>query len=120
MGDRLRPYGECDTFISTDAGLSWRMVARGPHKHVFADQGGLLVMAADAPSIDVVQYSFDYGTTWTTLALPEAIEPVVLTSVPDGTALKILLLGGRRAKTCLLYTSPSPRDQRGSRMPSSA
>ena len=24
------------------------------------------------------------------------------------------------AKVCLLYTSPSPRDQRGSRMPSSA
>ena len=23
-------------------------------------------------------------------------------------------------RTCLLYTSPSPRDQRGSRMPSSA
>ena len=26
----------------------------------------------------------------------------------------------RIAETCLLYTSPSPRDQRGSRMPSSA
>ena len=25
-----------------------------------------------------------------------------------------------KAKVCLLYTSPSPRDQRGSRMPSSA
>ena len=25
-----------------------------------------------------------------------------------------------RQETCLLYTSPSPRDQRGSRMPSSA
>ena len=25
-----------------------------------------------------------------------------------------------RCKDCLLYTSPSPRDQRGSRMPSSA
>ena len=25
-----------------------------------------------------------------------------------------------RKKACLLYTSPSPRDQRGSRMPSSA
>ena len=25
-----------------------------------------------------------------------------------------------RAEFCLLYTSPSPRDQRGSRMPSSA
>ena len=26
----------------------------------------------------------------------------------------------RRYRDCLLYTSPSPRDQRGSRMPSSA
>ena len=26
----------------------------------------------------------------------------------------------KRSETCLLYTSPSPRDQRGSRMPSSA
>ena len=30
------------------------------------------------------------------------------------------LLIGRIIATCLLYTSPSPRDQRGSRMPSSA
>ena len=28
--------------------------------------------------------------------------------------------GGARCEACLLYTSPSPRDQRGSRMPSSA
>ena len=28
--------------------------------------------------------------------------------------------GGLRVSACLLYTSPSPRDQRGSRMPSSA
>ena len=34
-----------------------------------------------------------------------------------------LLLGGvmkGQSMICLLYTSPSPRDQRGSRMPSSA
>ena len=30
------------------------------------------------------------------------------------------LQGLNKAETCLLYTSPSPRDQRGSRMPSSA
>ena len=29
-------------------------------------------------------------------------------------------LGKSETRTCLLYTSPSPRDQRGSRMPSSA
>ena len=29
-------------------------------------------------------------------------------------------VAGMKPYTCLLYTSPSPRDQRGSRMPSSA
>ena len=29
-------------------------------------------------------------------------------------------IGSDYLNTCLLYTSPSPRDQRGSRMPSSA
>ena len=32
----------------------------------------------------------------------------------------VLIEANRRLQTCLLYTSPSPRDQRGSRMPSSA
>ena len=37
-----------------------------------------------------------------------------------GTDVHIDKWDGWAAKTCLLYTSPSPRDQRGSRMPSSA
>ena len=32
----------------------------------------------------------------------------------------ILVADLEQVKNCLLYTSPSPRDQRGSRMPSSA
>ena len=39
----------------------------------------------------------------------QLISPVIVTEKSD-----IELMG------CLLYTSPSPRDQRGSRMPSSA
>ena len=31
-----------------------------------------------------------------------------------------IVVEGTAGNTCLLYTSPSPRDQRGSRMPSSA
>ena len=33
---------------------------------------------------------------------------------------RVLVIGDDTANACLLYTSPSPRDQRGSRMPSSA
>ena len=38
----------------------------------------------------------------------------------DPTELDIRNKDVRPIYTCLLYTSPSPRDQRGSRMPSSA
>ena len=39
----------------------------------------------------------------------------------DGLTTQVNLTnGGEIGNTCLLYTSPSPRDQRGSRMPSSA
>ena len=38
----------------------------------------------------------------------------------DGTILFLVIDGRQPGYSCLLYTSPSPRDQRGSRMPSSA
>ena len=36
------------------------------------------------------------------------------------TRLRVLGVSGVQARTCLLYTSPSPRDRQKSRMPSSA
>ena len=52
-------------------------------------------------------------------ALPAAVPPLLLVRE----ALGVVIAGGMAAsvaEACLLYTSPSPRDQRGSRMPSSA
>ena len=43
-----------------------------------------------------------------------------LSPVPMHTANGNMHINMDQAATCLLYTSPSPRDQRGSRMPSSA
>ena len=47
---------------------------------------------------------------------------IVIGSGPGGyvAAIRCAQLGLKTACVCLLYTSPSPRDQRGSRMPSSA
>ena len=53
-------------------------------------------------------------TMWTTTCssqIPMSTEECAL--VPNGSDPEAV-------NTCLLYTSPSPRDQRGSRMPSSA
>ena len=38
----------------------------------------------------------------------------------DEETLELCATEGLNPESCLLYTSPSPRDQRGSRMPSSA
>ena len=45
--------------------------------------------------------------------------PVIIATISDNDALEAVAFTTVSA-SCLLYTSPSPRDQRGSRMPSSA
>lgn len=95
IGAALRPYAECDTFLSVDAGVTWRMVARHPHKHAFADQGGLLVMAPDAPLVHALRYSTDFGSTWRDVRLPTPITPHVLTTAPDGASLQLLVVGSQ-------------------------
>ena len=53
----------------------------------------------------------------------EFLDRLVSIAIPrirDFRGLKLQSFDGRGNYTCLLYTSPSPRDQRGSRMPSSA
>ena len=60
----------------------------------------------------------------------EAIDEIVKADIPDVSKHNLnydgtrAIDGGaaefRKGIACLLYTSPSPRDQRGSRMPSSA
>ena len=62
----------------------------------------------------------------------EAIDEIVKADIPDVSKHNLNYDGTRAidggaaefrkgiASGCLLYTSPSPRDQRGSRMPSSA
>ena len=47
---------------------------------------------------------------------PDDIEKLSKLQVKDSKELS----PNERLRICLLYTSPSPRDQRGSRMPSSA
>jgi hypothetical protein len=76
VGETLAPYGEygtycstddiedCDTFLSTDAGLTWTMIQEGAHKYEFGDQGSILVIADDEDVTDHVHYSYDGGKTW--------------------------------------------------------
>lgn len=99
VGSSLKPYEEGDTFLSTDSGLTWRMVDFGSNLYEFGDQGNLLVMADDQEPTDVAQYSFDHGKTWHELDLGVTLRVRTLTTIPDSTSLKILLLGSTSKKS---------------------
>ncbi|WWD19083.1 hypothetical protein CI109_103541 [Kwoniella shandongensis] len=93
VGESLLPYEDCDTFLSTDAGLTWRMVQEGAHKYEFGDQGSILVIVDDEEATDHVHYSYDGGRTWTQLDLGVTVRGLVLTTIPDSTSQKFILLG---------------------------
>ena len=75
--------------------------------------GGIKV--GDLKKMDVDTLMNNYG-------LKKGIATSVIDAVKSGprTSSKQRFLADVLSKDCLLYTSPSPRDQRGSRMPSSA
>ena len=64
IGKQLSPYEECDTFLSTDAGLTWHMVRREAHMYEFGDTGSIILAVNDEQMTDTVDYSTDFGRTW--------------------------------------------------------
>jgi hypothetical protein len=93
IGSFLQPYEECDTFLSTDAGVNWKRVREGANKYEVGDQGGVLVMVDDEDRTSKVVYSLDFGQTWETLDMGITIRALLLTTVPDSTSQKFMLLG---------------------------
>lgn len=64
IGQYLQPYEDSDTFLSTDAGVSWKMIRMDAHKYEFGDQGSILVVVNDEEGVDTVRYSTDLGKSW--------------------------------------------------------
>ena len=60
----------------------------------------------------------DYEEVWATQMRPAL--PSVYGAVPPRSRLSRVGSRGQKVKSCLLYTSPSPRDRTRPRMPSSA
>ena len=106
-----------------------------PENVIYLDGNSLGMMPKDTPQLtnEVVakQWGMELIGSWNNhwLDLNERLEHKLAklihankaeVFVGDSTSINLYKLAKALIKTCLLYTSPSPRDQRGSRMPSSA
>ena len=103
--------------LTAVAALSLGMVAQAQTTTITVpvNEPGTQAPAPSGPGTTVTREPGGASTVETTGAVPR----------PEGVAPQppeIGFTGGTPdlPSTCLLYTSPSPRDQRGSRMPSSA
>lgn len=98
VGDSLLPYESCDTYLSVDAGRNWVKASDEAHKYEFGDQGNILVMVDDEASTDHVSYSWNHGGKWDDLKLGLTLRAKILTTIPDGTSQKFLLIGSQSRK----------------------
>lgn len=64
IGEFLKPYDECDTFLSIDAGVTWKLARKEAHKYEFGDQGSIIVAVNDEERAEVIEYTNDMGNTW--------------------------------------------------------
>lgn len=93
VGPHLAPYKDCQTFLSTDAGLTWTAIDPEANKYEFGDSGGILVLVNDEDGIDEVKYSFDEGRSFKSYKLSVRMRAQVLLTVPDSTSQKFMMIG---------------------------
>ncbi|KAB8219052.1 vacuolar protein sorting/targeting protein 10 [Aspergillus novoparasiticus] len=92
-GNHLQEYAECNLYISDDAGVTWRRALKHPHKYEFGDQGAVVIAVRDDGRVDKINYSLDHGKEWASVELQHKIYPTMVTTTPDSTSLKFIVVG---------------------------
>ena len=82
--------------------------------------GGEVTLRGNVSSGYGIWKSVDAGKTWNFSGLPKSRHVPRIVIDPNNHNVVYAAVLGNIYKPCLLYTSPSPRDKRQSRMPSSA
>lgn len=91
-GKYLKKWSDGSLFVSDDAGRTWfETDLKGPQKYEFLDQGSVLIAVSEKET-DFVSYSLDHGRTWSKADLPQKVTVHELTTIPDSTSLKALLI----------------------------
>ncbi|CAK5273809.1 unnamed protein product [Mycena citricolor] len=93
IGPNLLPYEDCDTFLSSDGGVTWTMIQKDAHKYAFGDSGSILVAVNDEDGVSSLKYSLNLGLKWETYDFGIKLRARALVTLPDSTSQKFILLG---------------------------
>ncbi|XXG99080.1 hypothetical protein Hte_005414 [Hypoxylon texense] len=92
VGPILGDIKDADTFMTTDAGLSWKMVKKGAWTWSFGDQGSIVVLAQRGTKTKSISYSLDRGDTWEDYAFSEDdVDITDITTLRSGSSRNFIL-----------------------------
>lgn len=114
VGEYLLPMDKADTYMTTDAGISWTQVKKGRWRWQFGDQGSIIVLAPMDQKTNSVFYTMDEGETWQPLKFLKDGEQSVadLTSQKSGASRKFIVwteADGKTTATTLDFTGMADR-----------
>lgn len=108
VGDSLGDVASADTFMTTDAGLSWRHVQKGPWMWQFGDQGSIVVLVPRHGTARAVLFTTDEGATWQRYQFSEDdVEVLDITTLRSGASRNFLLWCRSSAKSAATSASAS-------------
>ncbi|KAH9873953.1 vacuolar protein sorting/targeting protein PEP1 [Plenodomus lingam] len=94
VGSELTTFGEASTFMTIDAGITWKEIKKGTYAWEFGDQGAIIAIVRRGEDTDHIYYSLDYGEKWNLYKFSEhKIRVDAITTVPSDTSLNFLLWG---------------------------
>ncbi|KAK5990777.1 Vacuolar protein sorting/targeting protein 10 [Cladobotryum mycophilum] len=97
VGSNLGDFKDADTFMSTDAGITWTNVKKGRWTWQYGDQGSIIVLVQKATrrndvKTNIVSYSVDEGRTWKDYKFADSEVTVLdITTLRSGTSRNFLL-----------------------------
>ncbi|KAG4306353.1 hypothetical protein PORY_000341 [Pneumocystis oryctolagi] len=95
VGSDLKPYDQCDLFISKDAGNTWKLSREGPHKYELLNHGDIIVAAPNTKTRNLY-YSLDRGEKWNSIDIGVNIYPLMLTTAPNSEEGKFLVVSSQK------------------------
>ncbi|TPX07022.1 uncharacterized protein E0L32_011090 [Thyridium curvatum] len=94
VGDSLGDIKDADTFMTTDAGITWKNVKKGAWTWQFGDQGSIIVLAQRHTKTKTVSYTADEGQTWQDYQFTEDdVEIADVTTLRSGASRNFIIWG---------------------------
>ncbi|KAI5789111.1 hypothetical protein EDC01DRAFT_128633 [Geopyxis carbonaria] len=104
VGKHLSELPDGDTFLTTDGGLNWQEVKKGPYFWEYGDQGSIIVIVSRMKETDTVYYTLNEGKDWIEYKFGEKMTVMDLSTMPTDTSRRFLLWGFKAGNPDFFYT----------------